>query len=68
MARTWEPRDFDAVYERFICRDDAQLGGRAYHLRYRSRYKECVKRFAALAPPRPLDALDVGEGTWPSFA
>lgn len=62
MARPWKPRDFDSLYERFVCRDEMKFGGRAYYLRYRSRYKECVQRFAALAPPHPVDVLDVGGG------
>jgi SAM-dependent methyltransferase len=62
MARPWNPHDFDSVYERFICQDDIQFGDRAYYLRYRSRYKECVQRFAAIAPTRPVDVLDVGGG------
>jgi len=62
MARPWKPHDFDAVYERYICQDEMQFGGRGYHLRYRSRYKECIRRLAALAPPRPVDVLDVGGG------
>ena len=62
MARPWKPRDFDSLYERYICQDEMQFGGRAYYLRYRSRYKECIKRFAALAPPHPVDVLDVGGG------
>jgi len=62
MARPWTPHDFDAVYERYICQDEMQFGGRGYHLRYRSRYKECIRRLAALAPPRPVDVLDVGGG------
>jgi len=62
MARPWKPYDFDSLYERFICKDEMQLGGRAYHLRYRARYKECIQRFAALAPPHPVDVLDIGGG------
>ncbi|HKD44917.1 MAG TPA: class I SAM-dependent methyltransferase [Candidatus Angelobacter sp.] len=62
MPRAWKPPDFDSVYERFICRDEAHLGGRAYHRRYRSRYRECTRRFAALAPPEPVDVLDIGGG------
>ena len=62
MARPWKPRDFDSLYERFICQDEMQFGGRAFYLRYRSRYKECIQRFAALAPPHPVDVLDVGGG------
>jgi len=62
MARPWKPRDFDSLYERYICQDEFQFGGRDYYLRYRSRYKECIQRFAALAPSRPLEVLDVGGG------
>ena len=67
MARLWKPRDFDLIYERLICSGflaspEFQLGGRAYYLRYRSRFKECIRRFAALAPPHPVDVLDIGVG------
>ena len=62
MARQWKPRDFDSVYERLICQDEYQFGGRAYYLRYRSRYKGCIQRFASLAPAHPVDVLDVGGG------
>lgn len=62
MARRWDPKTFDTFYERYICPDEVQLGGRAYCLRYRSRYKECIQRFAALAPAHPVDILDVGGG------
>jgi SAM-dependent methyltransferase len=62
MARTWIPHDFDLIYRRYICEDEMQFGGRAYYLRYRSRYKECIRRFAALAPSQPVDVLDVGGG------
>lgn len=60
MAREWKPRAFDALYERFVCRDEMELGGRAYYFRYRSRYKECIRRFAALVPADPIGVLDVG--------
>lgn len=62
MARPWDPREFNAIYERFVCRDDNDFGGRAYHQRYRSRYKECIRRFAEFAPPHPVRVLDVGGG------
>ncbi len=62
MARPWNPREFDTTYDRFVCRDENQFGGRAYHVRYRSRYKECIRRFAALTPPHPVEVLDVGGG------
>lgn len=63
MARPWKPRDFDCVYERLICQEEFSFGGRDYYERYRSRYKECIKRLAALAPPRPVDVLDIGGGS-----
>jgi SAM-dependent methyltransferase len=62
MARLWKPDEFDSLYERYICRDEMQFGGRAFYLRYRSRYKECIRRFAALAPDHAVDVLDVGGG------
>ncbi len=62
MARTWKPGDFDSLYKHYMCKEELQFGGRAYYLRYRSRYKECIQRFAALAPPHPVDVLDVGGG------
>jgi 2-polyprenyl-3-methyl-5-hydroxy-6-metoxy-1,4-benzoquinol methylase len=49
------------VYERFICHEE--FGQRDYYLRYRSRYKECIRRFAALAPSGPADVLDIGGGS-----
>jgi SAM-dependent methyltransferase len=62
MARPWKPNEFDILYERYICRDEMQFGDRAFYHRYRPRYKECIRRFAALAPDHPLDVLDVGGG------
>jgi SAM-dependent methyltransferase len=62
MARPWKSHEFDSLYDRFVCRDEMQFGGRAFYLRYRSRYKECIQRFAALAPPDPIDVLDIGGG------
>lgn len=62
MSHQWKPREFDTVYERFVSRDEMQFGGRAFYLRYRSRYKECVQRLAALAPGPALNILDVGGG------
>ena len=62
MTRQWKPHDFDSLYERHICREELQFGGVAYYRRYRSRYKECIKRFAALAPAHRVDVLDIGGG------
>jgi len=62
MGRKWNPRDFDLLYEQFICQDEMQFGGQAYYRRYRSRYKECIRRFASIAPPSPTRVLDIGGG------
>lgn len=62
MARPWVVKNFNSLYERYICQDELQSGGRAYYLRYRSRYKICLQRFAEIAPPHPLDVLDIGVG------
>jgi len=63
MARPWNPKEFDELWERSICTDEMNFGGRDYYLRYRSRYKTCIERFARLAPPvGPLDVLDIGGG------
>lgn len=62
MARPWKPGEFDSLYDRYICRDEMQFGGRSFYVRYRSRYKECIRRFAELAPSGPVDVLDVGGG------
>jgi SAM-dependent methyltransferase len=62
MARDWNPREFDLLYERFICQDEFHFGGKSYYQRYRSRFKQCMRRFAAMAPPSTIDVLDVGGG------
>lgn len=62
MARPWVVKNFNSLYERYICQDELESGGRAYYLRYRSRYKACLQRVAEIAPPPPLDVLDVGVG------
>jgi SAM-dependent methyltransferase len=62
MARPWKPRNFDSIYERFVCQDAMAFGGETFYRRYQSRYKECIRRFAALAPSHPVDVLDVGGG------
>lgn len=67
MAREWKSHDFGEAFERYICQGflaspQFQLGGADYYRRYRSRYKECMRRFAELAPPTPVDVLDIGIG------
>ena len=62
MKRQWRPDEFNRVYEQSICRDEMQFGGSAYHRRYRSRYKECIRRVAEIAPDHAADVLDVGGG------
>jgi len=61
MTREWKPGDFDKVYDRWICQE--AFGQPHYYLRYRARYKECIKRFAELAPARRADVLDIGGGS-----
>ena len=62
--RQWNQKRFDSLYEKFFCQDDDRFhfGGAAYYRRYRSRYKECMSRFADLAPEHPIDVLDIGGG------
>jgi len=62
MSREFNAKKFDSLYEQYICRDEFQFGGSDYYRRYRSRYKECIERFAKLAPSSRLDVLDVGGG------
>jgi SAM-dependent methyltransferase len=62
MARPWRVDDFDSVYNEFVCQDTIKFGTRAYYRRYRSRYKACIERFCSIAPPHPIDILDVGGG------
>lgn len=62
MARPWNPKEFDTFWERFICQDEVQSGGRDFYFRYRSRYKTCIQRLAMLAAPSTLDVLDIGGG------
>src|SRR6266446_5739249 len=65
MSRAWDPKKFDSVYAEFICQRDAhfELSGPVdYSSRYRSRFKTLIKRFSDLAPPIPMDVLDIGGG------
>ncbi|HZC23857.1 MAG TPA: class I SAM-dependent methyltransferase [Candidatus Binatia bacterium] len=60
--REWNPKQFDAVYDQFVARDEIAFGDRQYYLRYRSRYKLCIERFAQLMPPNQRNVLDIGGG------
>ena len=65
MPRTWDPKRFDSIYAEFICQRDAhfELSGPVdYSFRYRSRFKTLIERFCYLAPPSPVDVLDIGGG------
>ena len=62
MSRAWNPKEFDRVYEEFICVDEFTFGTPDYYRRYRSRYKMLIERFTAIAPAGPADVLDVGGG------
>jgi SAM-dependent methyltransferase len=62
MARVWQSKEFEAVYEEFICQDAIQFGTRDFYRRYQSRYEACIRRFCSVAPPQPINVLDVGGG------
>jgi len=65
MSRAWDPKKFDSIYAEFICQRDARFelsGPVDYSSRYRSRFKTLIKRFSDLAPPIPIDVLDIGGG------
>ena len=62
MARAWDSQKFDSIYAESICQSASQFGPPGYSLRYRSRYKTLIKRFCYLAPPPPVDVLDIGGG------
>ena len=61
MTRDWNDRLFEDSFERLI------VGGTfneepAYYPRYKSRYKDLLRRYAAQAPQAPQRVLDVGGG------
>lgn len=61
MARHFDLREFDRIYDRFI------IGGRSYETpdyypRYRSRYRAVMEEFAGVAAPPPGRVLDIGGG------
>jgi 2-polyprenyl-3-methyl-5-hydroxy-6-metoxy-1,4-benzoquinol methylase len=61
MARPFDTRAFDRIYDRFI------IGGRSYETpdyypRYRSRYRAVMQAFAGVAGESPERVLDVGGG------
>lgn len=62
MARVWDGKKFDSIYSEFICPHFGLSAPADYCFRYRSRYKTLTKRFCELAPPAPVDVLDVGGG------
>lgn len=45
MARPWNPKQFDTLWERLICQDELHFAGRDYYLRYRSRYQCMVSAY-----------------------
>ena len=62
MGRAWDSAAFDAAYVKHLCQEGFPFGTPDYYARYRSRYKLLLERFAQLAPPEPLDVLDMGGG------
>ena len=62
MGRAWDSAAFDAAYVKHLCQEGFPFGTPDYYARYRSRYKLLLERFAQLAPPEPVDVLDMGGG------
>jgi 2-polyprenyl-3-methyl-5-hydroxy-6-metoxy-1,4-benzoquinol methylase len=62
MARQYSKDEFNRLYEQYICHEAIQPNARTFYMRYRSRYKLCIDRFAQSAPPHPIDVLDIGVG------
>jgi SAM-dependent methyltransferase len=62
MGRTWDASAFDRAYVGCLCNGRFPFGTPEYYARYRSRYKMLLERFAELAPPEPVDVLDIGGG------
>ncbi len=62
MARQYSKAEFYKLYEQYICQEAIQPNAREFYSRYRSRYKYCIDRFAQIAPPEPIDVLDIGVG------
>jgi len=61
MARPWDDSRFEDRFSALIA------GGSfneepGYYPRYKSRYKDLLERYAALAPSEPQDVLDIGGG------
>jgi hypothetical protein len=62
VGRAWDSAAFDAAYVKHLCQEGFPFGNPDYYARYRSRYKLLLERFAQLAPPEPVDVLDMGGG------
>jgi SAM-dependent methyltransferase len=62
VGRAWDSAAFDAAYVKYLCQEQFPFGTPDYYARYRSRYKLLLERFAQLAPPEPVDVLDMGGG------
>lgn len=62
MARIWSSKAFDRAYADVVCQKSFPFGTPEYYMRYRSRYKMLLERFASLAPREAVDVLDVGGG------
>jgi 2-polyprenyl-3-methyl-5-hydroxy-6-metoxy-1,4-benzoquinol methylase len=61
VARQWNEEQFKALFKTLV------IGGQfhevpAYYARYKSRYRDLLMRYAAVAPTEAQDVLDVGGG------
>jgi 2-polyprenyl-3-methyl-5-hydroxy-6-metoxy-1,4-benzoquinol methylase len=59
--RNFDAAAFDRAFADLVSGDRWQEEPQ-YYSRYRSRYAALIRRFAELAPDRPVDVLDVGGG------
>ncbi|MCU0568961.1 MAG: class I SAM-dependent methyltransferase [Oculatellaceae cyanobacterium Prado106] len=61
MTRPYPAKQFDSVYDTFICKGTFNEEP-DYYPRYRSRYEALLERYCELAPETPLRVLDIGGG------
>jgi SAM-dependent methyltransferase len=61
MAREWNNAHFEKMFATFVV-GGTFLEEPDYYPRYKSRYKDLLVRYAAIAPAEPQDVLDIGGG------
>jgi len=61
MARQWNDARFERAFTDLVA-GGTFLEEPGYYPRYKSRYKDLLRRYAEIAPPEPQDVLDIGGG------